>query len=89
MTYQEYNEKLKRGLAQVRAGQGIVKTMEELERMAEETRFAQLQLPDPTDHVKFWILAGIQRSRLRLKQIRESWDVQWFRAVLLPVSVKR
>lgn len=49
MTYQEYNEKLKRGLAQVRAGQGIVKTMEELERMAEETRFAQLQLPDPTD----------------------------------------
>ena len=43
MTYQEYNEKLKRGLAQVRAGQGIVKTMEELERMAEETRFAQLR----------------------------------------------
>ena len=41
--------KLGRRLAQVRAGQGIVKTMEELEHMAEETRFAQLQLPDPAD----------------------------------------
>lgn len=36
MTQQEYKEKLERGIAQVRAGQGIVKTMEELERMAEE-----------------------------------------------------
>ena len=41
--------KLGRGLAQVRAGQGIVKTMEELERMAEETNIAQIQLPDPAD----------------------------------------
>jgi hypothetical protein len=41
--------KLGRGLAQVRAGQGIVKTMEELERMAEETKIAQIQLPDPAD----------------------------------------
>lgn len=49
MTYQEYEEKLERGIAQVRAGQGIVKTMEELERMAEEMRVAQLQLPDPVD----------------------------------------
>lgn len=49
MTYQEYEEKLERGIAQVRAGQGIVKTMEELERMAEERRVAQLQLPDPAD----------------------------------------
>ena len=39
--------KLGRGLAQVRTGQGIVKTMEELERMAEETKIAQIQLPDP------------------------------------------
>ena len=61
MTYQEYNEKLKRGLAQVRAGQGIVKTMEELERMAEETRFAQLRLPDPADadpHPRLLLRAG-------------------------------
>ncbi len=29
-------EKLERGLAQVRAGQGIVKTMDELEAMAED-----------------------------------------------------
>lgn len=35
MTHQEYNKKLERGLAQVRAGQGITKTMEELEHMAE------------------------------------------------------
>ena len=32
----EYLKKLERGLAQVRAGQGIVKTMEELEAMAED-----------------------------------------------------
>ena len=31
-----YLEKLERGLAQIRAGQGIVKTMEELEAMAED-----------------------------------------------------
>ena len=49
MNRQEFEEKLERGIAQVRAGQGIVKTMEELERMAEETRIAQLQLPDPAD----------------------------------------
>lgn len=49
MTRQDYKEKLERGIAQVRAGQGIVKTMEELESMAEETKIAQLQLPDPTD----------------------------------------
>ena len=49
MTQQEYKEKLERGIAKVRAGQGIVKTMEELERMAEEMRIAQLQLPDPAD----------------------------------------
>ena len=49
MTHQGYIEKLERALAQVRAGQGIVKTMEELESMAEETRIAQLQLPDPAD----------------------------------------
>ena len=50
MTRQEYEEKLERGIAQVRAGQGITKTMEELERMAEdEVRVAQLQLPDPAD----------------------------------------
>ena len=49
MTQQEYKEKLERGIAQVRAGQGIVKTMEELERMAEEMRIAQLHLPDPAD----------------------------------------
>ena len=30
VTKQEYVEKLERGLAQVRAGQGIVKTMDEL-----------------------------------------------------------
>ena len=41
--------KLGRGLAQVRAGQGIVKTMEELERMAEEAKIAQIQLPDSAD----------------------------------------
>ena len=41
--------KLGRGLAQIRAGQGIVKTMEELERMAEEKKIAQIQLPDPAD----------------------------------------
>lgn len=40
MTRQEFEEKLERGIAQVRSGQGIVKTMEELERMAEETRIA-------------------------------------------------
>jgi hypothetical protein len=34
MNRQEFEEKLERGIAQVRAGQGIVKTMEELERMA-------------------------------------------------------
>ena len=49
MTRQEYKENLERGIALVRDGQGIVKTMEELERMAEETRIAQLQLPDPAD----------------------------------------
>ncbi len=50
MTHQEYEEKLERGIAQVRAGLGITKTMEELERMAEcEMRFAQLQLPDSAD----------------------------------------
>ena len=49
VTRQEYAEKLERGLAQVRVGQGITKTMEELERMEEETRIAQLQLPDPAD----------------------------------------
>ena len=49
MTRQEYKEKLERGIAQVRAGQGIVKTMEELESMAEETKIAQLQLPAPAD----------------------------------------
>ncbi len=32
----EYLRKLDRGLAQVHAGQGIVKTMEELEAMAED-----------------------------------------------------
>ncbi len=32
-----------------RASQGIVKAKEELERMAEETRIAQRQLPDPAD----------------------------------------
>lgn len=32
-----YLEKLERGLDQIRAGHGIVKTMEELEAMAEET----------------------------------------------------
>ena len=32
----EYFGKLERGLAQVRAGQGIVKTMEELEAMEED-----------------------------------------------------
>jgi len=31
-----YLEKLERGLAQVRAGKGIVKTIEELEAMAED-----------------------------------------------------
>lgn len=31
-----YLRKLERGVAQVRAGQGIVKTMEELEAMAED-----------------------------------------------------
>ena len=45
MTRQEYTEKLERGIAQIRDGQCIVKTMEELERMEEETRIAQLQLP--------------------------------------------
>ncbi len=49
MTHQDYIEKLERGFAQVRAGQGIVKTMEELERMAEESRIAQIRLPDPAD----------------------------------------
>ncbi len=32
----EYLRKLDRGLAQVHAGQGIVRTMEELEAMAED-----------------------------------------------------
>lgn len=36
MTRQEYKEKLERGIAQVRAGKCIVKTMEELEAMAED-----------------------------------------------------
>ena len=49
MNRQEFEEKLERGIAQVRDGQGIVKTMEELECMAEETRIAQIQLPDPAD----------------------------------------
>ena len=50
MTHKEYKEKMERGIAQVRAGQGITKTMKELERMAEdEMRVAQLQLPDPAD----------------------------------------
>ncbi len=49
MTHQDYIEKLERGLAQVRAGQGIVKAMEELESMTGETRIFQLQLPDPAD----------------------------------------
>ena len=49
MTRQEYKKNLERGIAQVRTGQGIVKTMEELKRMTEETRIAQLQLPDPAD----------------------------------------
>ena len=50
MTRQEYEEKLERGIAQVRAGLGITKTMEELECMAEnEARVAQIQLPDPAD----------------------------------------
>ncbi len=50
MTRQEYEKKLEGGIAQVRAGQGITKTMEELERMAEdEVNVAQLQLPDPAD----------------------------------------
>lgn len=40
MTKQEYKEKLERGIAQVRAGQGIVKTLEKLESMAEESRIA-------------------------------------------------
>lgn len=31
-----YLKKLERGIAQIRAGQGIVKTMEELEAMAED-----------------------------------------------------
>lgn len=43
------NGKLEKGLAQVRAGLGIVKTMEELERMADETKIAQIQLPDSAD----------------------------------------
>ena len=34
MNRQEFEEKLERALAQVRAGHGIAKTMEELERMA-------------------------------------------------------
>ena len=49
VTHQDYIEKLERGIAQVRVSQGIVKTIEELEHMAEEKRFAQLQLPYPTD----------------------------------------
>ncbi len=49
MTRQEYEIKLEAGLAQVRAGKGIIKTMEELERMAEETKIVQIQLPDPAD----------------------------------------
>lgn len=35
MTRQEYEEELERGIAQVRAGQGITKMMEELECMTE------------------------------------------------------
>ena len=31
MTHKEYKEKMERGIAQVRAGQGITKTMKELE----------------------------------------------------------
>ena len=50
MTRQEYEEKIERGIAQVQAGQGITKTMEELERMEkDEMRVAQIQLPDPAD----------------------------------------
>lgn len=49
MTRQEYEIKLEAGLAQVRAGQGIVKTMEELEYMVEKTKIVQIQLPDPAD----------------------------------------
>ena len=50
VTRQEYEEKIERGIAQVQAGQGITKTMEELERMEkDEMRVAQIQLPDPAD----------------------------------------
>ena len=46
MTRQEYEEKIERGIAQVQAGQGITKTMEELERMEkDEMRVAQFHLP--------------------------------------------
>lgn len=58
MNRQEFEEKLERGIAQVRAGQGIVKTMEELERMAEETRIAQLQPGEPLRPGGEWGVGG-------------------------------
>ena len=75
MTHQDYIGKLERGLAQVRAGQGIVKTMEELERMAEETRFAQLRLPDPADadpHPRL-LLARVSRRCSRMGGMILPW----------------
>ena len=41
VTRQEYAEKLERGLAQVRAGQGITKTMEELELEVKDRQIEQ------------------------------------------------
>ena len=75
MTYQEYNEKLKRGLAQVRAGQGIVKTMEELERRAEETDLHSLSYQTRRTLIRtlgcFWragafMLASVSRRCSRM-----------------------
>ena len=71
MIKQKYGEKLERGLAQVRAGQGIVKTMEESESMAEETRIAQLQLLLPNGKVGSTIAVffGCRRKRRREKRL--------------------
>lgn len=56
--------KPERGAVQVRVDQGIIKTMEELERMRKETRIAQLQLPDPAANrprLLVYLNAGIWR----------------------------
>lgn len=63
MTHKEYKEKMERGIAQVRAGQAITKTMKELERMAEdEMRVAQLPPPRTAIEVLPDIHSPVEKS---------------------------